>query len=191
MKQMILTPEWVLQKLPVSSSADGNGEVIVYTDNATDSDFIELALNTLEIQFEHKVDCIDEDDELSIEFKFHLEDIQNHCPSYYDRMREVDINNHGRNIKMKDEQIFEIVKERVIENFRFYFESAMDDCFYEEFTEQYFPNHGSEKMQEFKKLSLNDKLKIVAEFFQNNLHYLKEGVWNEIIEEANDEIELD
>ncbi|WP_319479109.1 hypothetical protein [uncultured Draconibacterium sp.] len=91
---------------------------------------------------------------------------------------------------MKTEDIFRIVKEKVNENFNFYFESAMERNTYEEFVEKYFPIHEPEKMQEFKKSSLNDKLQMVADFFKDKLYYLEDGVWLEIIEEADDEIEL-
>ncbi len=97
MKKMILTPDWVLEKIPLGWNVDFNGVVSAYTLSIADANFIELALNTLEIQFEQEMNYSDENDELSIEFYFRLEDIRNDCPSFYEFMID-DFNNLGWNL---------------------------------------------------------------------------------------------
>ena len=74
-KILNLTPEWVLEKLPHTHYVDGDGNVSVYTGNATDANFIELALTTLQISFE-AYDYFDDSKGFVFGFDFKLEDIQ-------------------------------------------------------------------------------------------------------------------
>lgn len=74
-KILNLTPEWVLEKLPYTHYVDGDGNVSVYTGNATDANFIELALTTLQISFE-AYDYFDDSKGFVFGFDFKLEDIQ-------------------------------------------------------------------------------------------------------------------
>lgn len=96
MKTIELTPEWVLENLQCGCYADGNGIACVHTENVTNASFIELALKTLEIQFEQH-DSFDSNDALCISFYFRIEDIRNDCPTFYEDMREMDIVNRGLN----------------------------------------------------------------------------------------------
>ena len=74
-KILNLTPEWVLEKLPHTHYVDGDGNVSVNTGNATDANFIELALTTLQISFE-AYDYFDDSKGFVFGFDFKLEDIQ-------------------------------------------------------------------------------------------------------------------
>jgi hypothetical protein len=93
MKKIIeLTPEWVLEKLPHSHYSDGKGNSSVYTGNATDANWIELALNSLNIAYEVN-DYVDGNNEILFGFDFRIGDIKSECPSLYKRMKELDSNN--------------------------------------------------------------------------------------------------
>jgi hypothetical protein len=87
-----LTPEWVFEKMSDTTYADGEGNINLCTGCIIKADFIELALETLNISHE-SYDFTDECDELVFGFEFRIEDIQEECPSLYKRMREMDINN--------------------------------------------------------------------------------------------------
>lgn len=87
-----LTPEWVLEKLPDASYADGNGNISVYADDATNANFIELALDSLHINYE-SYDYLDDNDDFVFGFDFRIEDIKEECPSFYEFMKEIDNNN--------------------------------------------------------------------------------------------------
>lgn len=93
MKKFIeLTPQWVLEKLSHTHYADGDGNISVYTNDATDANWIELALNTLDITFDEN-DYVDGNDEIMFGFEFRIEDIKNDCPSFYLKMEDLDSNN--------------------------------------------------------------------------------------------------
>jgi len=91
-----LSPEWVLEKIPHTSYADGHGKVSVYTGNATDANFIELALNSLQVPFE-AYDYLDDNKSFVFGFDFRLEDIRNECPTFYSEMKEINSNNLKNN----------------------------------------------------------------------------------------------
>jgi hypothetical protein len=92
MRNLNLTPEWVLEKLPHTHYADGDGNVSVYTADATDANFIELALNSLHIQYE-TYDYFDDNADFVFGFDFRIEDIKDECPAFYQRVKEIDKNN--------------------------------------------------------------------------------------------------
>lgn len=96
MKTMNISPEWVLEKLPHTHSADGYGNVSVYTGDATDANFIELALNSLQVSFE-AYDYLDENKTFVFGFDFKLEDIRIECPTFYTDMKEINNNNLKNN----------------------------------------------------------------------------------------------
>jgi hypothetical protein len=90
-KILELTPEWVLDKLSQTSYADGDGNISVYTDDATDANYIELALDYLQINYE-AYDYLDGNDDFVFVFDFRIEDVKEECPSFYKSMKELDIN---------------------------------------------------------------------------------------------------
>jgi len=92
LKKIKLTPEWVLNKLPHTHYADGNGNISVYTGDATDANFIELALDTLQIHYEI-YDYVDDNKDFVFGIDFRIEDIEVECPSLYQRMQNLDNNN--------------------------------------------------------------------------------------------------
>lgn len=90
MKKIIeLTPEWVLEKLPHTHQSDGKGKNSVYTGNATDAAWIELALDSLNIAYE-TFDYVDDNNEILFGFEFRIEDIKNDCPTLQRRMKEIE-----------------------------------------------------------------------------------------------------
>ena len=91
-KTIKIRPEWVLEKMPHTSFADGEGNISIYTACATDACWIELALETLGIIYDN-YDVLDDYDDLSFGFDFRIEDIQDECPSLYKRMKEIDLKN--------------------------------------------------------------------------------------------------
>ena len=92
MRTLKLTPEWVLEKLPHSHYSDGKGNNSVYTGNATDANWIELALNSLNILNEVN-DYVDGNNEILFGFDFRIEDIKIEGPSLHKRMKELGIKN--------------------------------------------------------------------------------------------------
>lgn len=87
-----LTPEWVLGKLPRTHYADGDGNISVYTANATDANWIELALDSLNITY-NAYDYVDDNDDFVFGFDFRIEDIKDECPNFYKDMKALDTNN--------------------------------------------------------------------------------------------------
>ena len=96
MKTINISPEWVLEKLPHTHSADGYGNISVYTGDATDANFIELALNSLQVSFE-AYDYLDENKSFVFGFDFRLEDIRNECPTFFNEMKKINSNNLNNN----------------------------------------------------------------------------------------------
>lgn len=94
-KKIEIDPEWVLEKLPHTHYADGDGLISLYTADATDAHFIELALITLCISYD-SYDYVDDNGAFSFGFDFRLEDIEVDCPSLFFRMNEMNNNNWMR-----------------------------------------------------------------------------------------------
>jgi hypothetical protein len=88
-KQIVLTPEWVFENVPQNQFADGNGNIRVYTNDPTDANLIELAIEALKISFEVD-DFYDEDYEISFCFVLRVEDLIEDCPSFYQTMKSMD-----------------------------------------------------------------------------------------------------
>jgi hypothetical protein len=91
-KFLKLTPEWVLKRLSHTQYADGDGNISVYTNDATDANFIELALDSLHIKYE-AYDYVDDNKDFVFGFEFRIEVIKEECPSFYLRMKELNNNN--------------------------------------------------------------------------------------------------
>jgi hypothetical protein len=85
-----LTPEWVMEKLPHSYCCDGKGNVSVYTGNATDANWIELALESLHIAY-NAYDYVDGNNEILFGFDFKIEDVKSECPFFHKRMKNLDV----------------------------------------------------------------------------------------------------
>lgn len=87
MKEIKLTPEWVLEKLSDSVYVDGDGKVTLTIDmmiSFSNCYWITLALDTLEIKYEEDEYEIEGDnDSFMIDYSFDLEDIKEECPNLY------------------------------------------------------------------------------------------------------------
>ena len=90
-KPIELTPEWVLNELPISHYADGNGVGSIDTDSASDACWIKLALNTLLIPYEEQE--YGDFDMTFIDFEFNINDIKDNCPNLYIKMKDMDAKN--------------------------------------------------------------------------------------------------
>ena len=98
MKNIEITKEWVLGTLPCISEPDGNGTMIIVTDNLSDSHWIELALDSIGVNYES--DIIDAD-ELKLEepvsflifWKFKIEEIKYDCPELFAAWTKMDLIN--------------------------------------------------------------------------------------------------
>ena len=89
-----LTPEWVLMNLSDYWFTDGDGLAFIslYEINKSKT-LIELALNTLDIEWEMDIQNIEcEMDEASIDdlieflYVFEIEDIKDLCPEFYEKL---------------------------------------------------------------------------------------------------------
>jgi hypothetical protein len=101
MEIVVISAEWILEKIPHTHYADGDGNVSVYTAEATDAHFIELAFETLCISFE-SYDYMDDNGAFVFGFDFRLEDIEAECPSLHLRMKEMNNNNWIRKNSLKN-----------------------------------------------------------------------------------------
>jgi hypothetical protein len=91
-KKIIVTPEWVLEKLPHTYNVDGKGIISVYAGNATDANWIELALHSLHVFYE-SYDYLDDNHDFVFGIDFRIEDIKGGCPTLYKRMKELKTKN--------------------------------------------------------------------------------------------------
>jgi hypothetical protein len=90
MKTINIIPDWILENLSHTIDIDRNGQISVYTGNASDANWIELALNSLEISFE-AYDYLDVNKDIVFGFDFQIDDIEYKCPNLSKRVREMEI----------------------------------------------------------------------------------------------------
>ena len=83
-----LTPDWVLEKLSHTHNIDCDGNISIYTDDGTDANYIELALDSLHINYE-AYDYLDDNNDFVYGFDFRIEDIQIECPSFYQNIKRL------------------------------------------------------------------------------------------------------
>jgi len=102
MKKNEITAEWILEKLPTTTYADGNGSITISTDSISDSNWIDLALDSIGAYYES--DVIDEEGEpyepcsFEIYWIFKIEELKEDCPNLYIKWRKMDlINNSYKN----------------------------------------------------------------------------------------------
>jgi hypothetical protein len=99
MKQIEITPEWILDKLSVSNHADGLGNITITADTVSDSRWIDLALDTIDVMYETYCVGYDPDPEqqyFEVIWEFRLEDIKYDCPNLYSRWKKMDQTNSYR-----------------------------------------------------------------------------------------------
>jgi hypothetical protein len=90
-KLIELNPEWILNEIPISHYADGNGNISIDTDSSTDAKWLMLALNTLCIPYQE--DDFGDGDTNYFGFNFRIEDIKKDCPTLYICLKEMDAKN--------------------------------------------------------------------------------------------------
>ena len=99
MKSIIeISPEWILNEIPMLHLVDGNGKVTVHTVIAFDGCWIKLALNTLKIEFK-QLDWKKCEDSFFARFEFRIADIREECPTLYEKLNKMDeiIRNYEKN----------------------------------------------------------------------------------------------
>ncbi|MHA1169866.1 MAG: hypothetical protein ACTSRU_18715 [Candidatus Hodarchaeales archaeon] len=110
MKTIKITPEWVLEKLSHTLDTDKAGIISLYTGNASDANWIELALSSLEIPFE-SYDYLSDHKDLVFGFDFNMDDIKSDCPSLYERAKWIEFwKDEGKQVCRNGE--FEISENR-------------------------------------------------------------------------------
>jgi len=93
MKKLELTCEWILNKLPFTHFSEGNGVGWIEANSGMESMLVELALNTLDIEYSEDEYINEHTDEFYMQYKFKIEDIKNECPNLYKMMYEMNENN--------------------------------------------------------------------------------------------------
>lgn len=90
MKKIEITPEWILDKLTVTHYADGLGKITITADTVSDSRWIDLALDTINVKYESDIleydpDPEDPDDDFyfEISWQFRIEEVKDDCPNLY------------------------------------------------------------------------------------------------------------
>jgi len=86
-KQIVLTPEWVLEKIPFHYNVDGNGNVMFYTNEPIYAELLKLALDSFEISY-RKNDS--KDNRIIFGFVFKIESLKENCPNFYMELKELD-----------------------------------------------------------------------------------------------------
>jgi hypothetical protein len=100
-KMIELTPEWVLRSLGDDWYTDGFGKAFVTTTKIHYVSWIELALDTLEIEWNIS-ENIDEFDDYRIYFEFRIQDIKNQCSDFFEELNE----DNSLRFKQKNENGF-------------------------------------------------------------------------------------
>ena len=97
-KTIAITPEWILNEMPITHIADGKGNVQIHTIFQFEGSWIKLALQTLGMAYKqlawHKTD-----NRFFAQFEFRIADIQEECPALYEKLNAMDeiIRNHENN----------------------------------------------------------------------------------------------
>lgn len=86
-KQIVLTPEWVFEKVPSHYKVDGNGNVMLYTNVPVYAELIKLALDSFEISF-RKNDS--KNNRTIFGFVFKIESIKDDFPHFYSELKKLD-----------------------------------------------------------------------------------------------------
>jgi len=87
-----LTPEWILDKVPHTMYADGDGVISLYCDANWESGLVELALDKLSVNYS-QYEYVGDGDEIIIAFDFHLKEMLDCTSSLYDEMYDLNLSN--------------------------------------------------------------------------------------------------
>jgi len=93
MKTLEIKIEWILDTFPMSVYADGNGTVTISTFCFSDANWIELALESMNIYYESYETIDDETDRIEMVWEFDIKAIKNDCPKLYKEWSEMDLLN--------------------------------------------------------------------------------------------------
>jgi len=90
MKKIEITPEWILDSLSVIHYADGLGNMTITADTVSDSRWIDLALDTINVKYKSDILEYDPDPEdpyddfyFEISWQFRIEEVKDDCPNLY------------------------------------------------------------------------------------------------------------
>lgn len=90
MKKIEITSEWILDNIPHSHYADGNGNITICAD-IFHSHWINLALDTINAKY--KIYDDEDDSILEMIWEFRIEDIKDDCPNLYSKLRKLSLKN--------------------------------------------------------------------------------------------------
>lgn len=96
MKKIEIRPEWILEQCPHTVHPDGKGNIMICTDSLSLSIWIDLALDTLDIEYESSTIGYDPDPEkqcFEVRWEFRIEDIKEECPAIYDEWMQLNERN--------------------------------------------------------------------------------------------------
>ena len=95
-KTIAITPEWILNEMPITHNVNGKGNVQIHTIFQFEGSWIKLALQTLGIEYK-QLAWDKTDNRFFAQFEFRIADIQQECPALYERLDEMDylISGHG------------------------------------------------------------------------------------------------
>ena len=95
MKKIEITAEWVLDEFTIYHYADGNGYITIMTDSMSNSLWIDLVLNTLNINYKWDMEDNDPTDDepllFEIYYSFKIEEIKDDCPNLYAQWIKMDL----------------------------------------------------------------------------------------------------
>jgi hypothetical protein len=100
MKRIELTPEWILDHYNNAVTVDENADVILSTGTIESANWIELALDTLRIEYRSEEHGQFDDEPQCMwwtQYTFRLSDIKQECPIIYNRLYEIYLSNLFRN----------------------------------------------------------------------------------------------
>jgi hypothetical protein len=98
MKNIEISKEWVLGTLPSISEPNGNGTMILVTDNLSDSHWIDLVLDSIGVKYDNDIIdgdelALDEPVSFLIYWKFRIEEIKFECPNLFAEWTKMDLLN--------------------------------------------------------------------------------------------------
>jgi len=99
MKKIEINPEWILEEFPITHYADGNGKVIIETDEIIDARWIDLALAVLHIPYSCSEYYDEEQNTFSWLYTLSLNDLKDDCPTFFKKMNDLDNWNHAYKLK--------------------------------------------------------------------------------------------
>lgn len=95
MKNIEITAEWILSALTYLAEADGNGTIILMSDNLSDSQWIDLALDSIGVKYESDMNNDgfkpDDPDSVLVFWNFKIDEIKFDCPNLFTEWTRMDL----------------------------------------------------------------------------------------------------